>query len=56
MEFVLRKANYASFNDLLRRNIVEIAEKCEEFNDENVFFLILLMNWNNLNFYLRMNN
>ena len=39
MEFVLRKANYASFNDFLRRNIVEITEKCEEFSDENGFFL-----------------
>ena len=39
MEFVLRKANYASFNDFLRRNIVEITKKCEEFSDENGFFL-----------------
>ena len=39
MEFVLRKDNYASFNDLFRRNIIQIAEKCEEFNDENGFLL-----------------
>lgn len=39
MEFVLRKAKYASSNDLLRRNILEIAQKCEEVADENGFFL-----------------
>ena len=30
MEFVLRKANYASFNRLLKRNVISIAEKCRE--------------------------
>ena len=39
MEFVLRKANYASFNDSLRRNILEIVQKCEEVADKNEFFL-----------------
>ena len=39
MEFVLRKAKYASSNDLLRRNILEITQKCEEVADENGFFL-----------------
>ena len=28
MEFVLRKANYASFNGLLRRKVLSIDEKC----------------------------
>lgn len=39
MEFVLSKANYASFNGLLRRSIVTIAEKCEELSDDPGFFV-----------------
>ena len=50
MEFVLIKANYASFNGLLRRSIVSIAEECEELSDDPVFFVDFLYALNELQF------
>ena len=48
MEFVLRKANYASFNSLLRRKIVSIVEKCNELGDDPDLFIRFIYELNEL--------
>ena len=48
MECVLRKANYASFNGLLRRKILSIAEKCNELSDESDLFIGFIDDLNQL--------
>ena len=48
MEYVLRKANYASFNGLLRRKILSIAEKCNELSDESDLFIGFIDDLNQL--------
>ena len=48
MEFVLRKANYASFNSLLRRKIVSIVEKCNELGDDPDLFIRFIYDLNEL--------
>ena len=50
MEFVLRKANYASFNGLLRRKVISIAEKCRELSDDPDLFLNFIDDLNQLDF------
>ena len=50
MEFVLRKANYASFNGLLRRKVISIAEKCRELSDDPDLFIDFIDNLNQLEF------
>ena len=37
MEFVLNKASYEAYNGMLRKEIIEIAEKAEEFCDSPGF-------------------
>ena len=48
MEFVLRKTNYASFNGLLRRKILSIAEKCNELGDDPDLFIDFIYDLNEL--------
>ena len=48
MEFVLRKANYASFNGLLRRKILSIAGKCNEISGESDLFIGFIDDLNQL--------
>ena len=48
MEFVFRKANFASFNGLLRRKILSIAEKCNELGDDAEFFINFIYDLNEL--------
>ena len=50
MEFVLRKANYASFNRLLKRNVISIAEKCREKSDDPDLFIDFIDDLNQLEF------
>ena len=50
MEFVLRKANYASFNGLLRRKVLSIAEKCRQLSDESDLFIDFIDDLNQLEF------
>ena len=50
MEFVLRKANYASFSGLLRRKVISIAEKCRELSDDPDLFIDFIDNLNQLEF------
>ena len=50
MEFVLRKANYASFNGLLRRKVISIAEKCRELSDDPHLFINFIDDLNQLDF------
>ena len=38
-EDIIRKAHYASLNETLRRNILSLAEKCEEFHVGHGLFL-----------------
>ena len=50
MEFVLNKASYAAYNGILRKYIIEIAEKAEEFCDSPGFFVDFLYDLNELQF------
>ena len=50
MEFVLRKANYASFNSLLRRKILSIAEKCSKLGENSDLFIDFICDLNQLEF------
>ena len=38
MDFVLNKAHYASYNTMFRRNILTIAQKCEEYHELSINF------------------
>ena len=48
MEFVFRKANFESFNGLLRRKILSIAEKCNELGDDAEFSIDFIYDLNEL--------
>ena len=48
MEFVSKKANFASFNGLLRRKILSIAEKCNELGDDADLFIDFMYDLNAL--------
>lgn len=50
MEFVLNKASYEAYNGMLRKEIIEIAEKAEEFCDSPGFFVDFLYDLNELQF------
>ena len=39
MDFILKKARYASFNTLFRKEILQIALKCEEINEMSLDFI-----------------
>ena len=39
MDFVFKKAYYAAFNSLFRKEILQIALKCEEINEMSLDFI-----------------
>ena len=39
MDFILKKAHYASFNTLFRKEILQIALKCEDINEMSLDFI-----------------
>ena len=39
MDFVLKKAYYATFNSLFRKEVLQIARKCEEINEMSLEFI-----------------
>ena len=39
MDLVLNKAHYASYNTMFRRNILSIAQKCEQYHEMSIDFI-----------------